>query len=129
MWIPTAAVFVGGGLGAITRELSMLTLDRYSAAFPVDIFAANIIASLLLGAVYGLQRRSALSDEAMLLIGTGFCGGMSTFSTFIFGSYSEMLTPGQFGLAILYVISSLVVGYGATWFGISVATRLRRAAV
>lgn len=127
MGLPVLLVFVGGGLGAITRELFMLLLGRYSAAFPVDIFAANILASLLLGFVFGLHQLRRASDNATLLVSTGFCGGMSTFSSFIYGAYSEMTTPGQLGLSCLYVILSLVIGYSFTLLGLRAATQLRRA--
>ncbi len=120
-------VFVGGGLGAMARELSMLALGRYSAAFPFDIFVANILASFLLGLVLGLHRARRASDNASLLLSTGFCGGMSTFSSFVYGTYSEMTKPGEFGLAMLYVLASLVVGYAVTWCGLRAATSLRRA--
>lgn len=127
MWLPTVIVFVGGGLGAIVRELFMLMLGRYSAAFPVDIFAANLIASFLLGLVSGLHQEHRTSDTTTLLISTGFCGGMSTFSSFVFGAYSEMTTPGRLGLSLLYIIASLVIGYGAAWLGLRAAAQRRRA--
>ncbi|MFG1361355.1 fluoride efflux transporter CrcB [Xanthobacter pseudotagetidis] len=123
---PAVLVFVGGGLGAISRELFMLLFQRDSAAFPVDIFAANMLASFLLGLIFGLHAARRVSDHAVLLISTGFCGGMSTFSSFIFGAYSEMRAPGHLGLSLLYILSSLVVGYGVTWLGLQAAARLRR---
>ncbi|MBO1075520.1 CrcB family protein [Roseomonas marmotae] len=125
MWQSAAIVFAGGGLGAIARELFMLMLGRYSTAFPVDIFMANILASFLLGMVFGLHRARRASDSANLLIATGFCGGMSTFSSFVFGAFSEMTTPGRLFLSILYIIASLVVGYGAAWIGLRSVTRKR----
>ncbi len=127
MWLPTVFVFMGGGFGAIVREISMLMLGRYSAAFPVDIFIANVIAAFLLGLVSGLHQEHRASDDAMLLISTGFCGGMSTFSSFIFGAYSEMWEPGRLALSLLYIIASLVIGYGAAWLGLRAATQARRA--
>ena len=127
MGLPVIIVFVGGGLGAIIRELCMLLLGRYSAAFPVDIFAANIIASFLLGLVVGLHQARRASDNAKLLVSTGFCGGMSTFSSFIYGAYSEMTTPGQLGLSVAYVIASLVIGFVATWLGLRAVTQPRPA--
>jgi len=127
MWVQAVIVFMGGGLGAITREFLMLLLPQHSGAFPLDIFTANIIASFCLGLVFGLRLASRVSDEFNLLIGTGFAGGMSTFSSFIYGVYSEMASPGQLGLSIFYCISSLIVGYGAVWLGIEAAKRARRA--
>ena len=127
MWLPTVIVFVGGGFGAIVREIFMLMLGRYSMAFPVDIFAANILASFLLGLVSGFHQQHHASDNTTLLISTGFCGGMSTFSSFVFGAYSEMTTPGRLALSLLYIIASLVIGYGAAWLGLRAATQRRRA--
>ena len=127
MWSPTVLVFVGGGCGAIVRELFMLMLGRYSAAFPVDIFAANVLACFLLGLVTGLHRENRASGNAMLLISTGFCGGTSTFSSFIFGAYSEAMKPEHLFLSILYIVASLVIGYGAAWLGLRTTLQLRRA--
>ena len=125
MWQPVVLIFVGGGLGAITREIFMLSLGRYSSSFPIDIFAANILASFLLGLIFGLHQKHRTSDNFMLLVSTGFCGGMSTFSSFIFGAYSEMRAPGEMALSLLYILASLVIGYGVTWLGLRAASRAR----
>jgi len=116
-------IFVGGGLGAILRELFMLVLGRQSAVFPIDIFCANILASFLLGLTFALTQSRVVSRNANLFIATGLCGGMSTFSSFIYGAYSEMLRPGQLAVAILYILASIVVGFLATWIGMRIASR------
>ena len=126
MW-SAVIVFAGGGVGAILRELFMLQLGRYSDAFPFDIFAANLLASFLLGLVFGLHRAHRATGTLMLLVGTGVCGGMSTFSTFIYGAYSEMTTPRDFGISLLYVVASVVIGFSFTMLGLRLAERLRPA--
>lgn len=118
-------VSVGGGLGAIAREGAILLFGRYSAAFPVDIFAANSLSCLLLGLIFGLHQKRRVSDQVALLVSTGFCGGMSTFSTFIYGAYSELGTPGHLALSVLYIMVSLVVGYCMTWAGLHLAMKMR----
>lgn len=120
-------VFVGGGLGAIAREGAILLVGRYSTAFPLDIFAANSLACFLLGLIFGLHQKKCVSDQVALLISTGFCGGMSTFSTFIFGAYSELNTPGHLALSVLYIMVSLVAGYCMTWAGLHLAMKVRGA--
>ncbi|MBA9071532.1 CrcB protein [Methylobacterium sp. RAS18] len=120
-------VFIGSGFGALTREFLMLLIPQHSGAFPLDIFTANVVASFCLGAAFELHRLSQVSDEYLLLIGTGFAGGMSTFSSFVYGITSEAASPGQAGLAVLYCLSSLIVGYAAIWLGIASGKRLRRA--
>lgn len=124
MWLSAIIVFVGGGFGAVAREFFMLLLQGDGRAFPLDVFAANCVASMLLGFVSGLRTTQQISDDAVLLIGTGFTGGMSTFSSFIYGSYSVAVTPGDLGVATLYVVSSVLAGYGATWLGLRSAARI-----
>jgi CrcB protein len=120
-------VFIGGGFGALTREFLMLLIPQHSGAFPLDIFTANVVAAVCLGAAFELHRLNQVSDEYQLLIGTGFAGGLSTFSSFVYGITSEAASPGQAGLAVLYCLSSLIAGYAAIWLGIASGKRLRRA--
>ncbi len=122
-----ALVFIGGGLGAMSREAFMALLARESAAFPLDIFAANLLASLLLGIVTGLKRSGHASARAALFFGTGFTGGMSTFSSFIFGVYSRMVAPQEFALSMLYLFASLLFGFIAMWIGLRITQRSRPA--
>lgn len=127
MWARIIVVFLGGGFGAITREFSMLLLAPESTSLPLDIFVANILASFVLGLVYGFHSRRNVSDEFSLLIATGFCGGMSTFSSFVYGAYSEMLDPGKLAISIFYILLSLVVGFAAAWAGVKLSTRSKTA--
>src|ERR1700728_4820265 len=79
-------VFVGGALGAMLREFLMLMVPQGSRGFPLDILVANLVASFLLGLVAALHSRRVASDGAYALIGTGAMGGLSTFSSFAYGS-------------------------------------------
>ncbi len=123
MLMPIIAVFIGGGVGAILRELFMLLLGRDSHVFPFDIFAANMLASFLLGLAFGLSKARRLSTTGNLFIATGLCGGMSTFSSFIYGSYSVMTRPGDVGIAILYIVASLIIGFALAWLGLRLIAR------
>lgn len=127
MWARVIVVFLGGGFGAITREFSMLLLAPESTRLPMDIFVANILASFVLGLVYGFHSRRSVSDEFSLLIATGFTGGMSTFSSFVYGAYSEMRDPGKLAISIFYILLSLCVGFAAAWAGVKLSTRPRPA--
>lgn len=127
MWAQAVFVFIGGGFGAAIREFLMLLIPQQSASFPLDIFTANIVASFFLGLASGLHSWGDVSDEFMLLVGTGLAGGMSTFSSFVFGVYSEAVSPNEIGLAVLYCVSSLIVGYTAVWLGLQLGKRAQRA--
>lgn len=111
-------VFIGGALGAMVRECLMLLIPTLSSGFPLDIFIANIIASFLLGYATYHHRLKNISDDMILLFGAGALGGMSTFSSFIYGAVSEFNQPGKEWISITYVISSLIIGFLACWFGL-----------
>ena len=111
-------VFVGGAVGAVLREFLMLSVPHLSDGFPMDIFAANIVASFLLGLITGLHNRKAVSDDVNTLVGTGIMGGLSTFSSFAYGAVVLMsVSAASAGVAAVYVIVSLIVGFIAVVAG------------
>ena len=105
-------VMVGGGLGAMLREFVMLMVPNPVNGFPLDILAANLLAAFLLGLVTALHRRQILSNDVNMLLGVGIMGGMSTFSSFVYGSVVLMhasITSAV--VALVYIVVSLVLGY------------------
>jgi CrcB protein len=111
-------IFVGGALGAILREFAMLMVRNPVDNFPLDILAANLLASFLLGLVTALHRRKVVSDHAEVLMGTGIAGGLSTFSSFIYGAVVLMsVSTASAAVASTYVVISLVLGYLAVVIG------------
>jgi CrcB protein len=117
-------VFVGGAIGAMAREFLMLGVPNLSDGFPMAILVANIVAAFLLGVVTGLHRRRVVRDDVNTMVGTGIMGGLSTFSSFAYGAV-VLMTASASGavIAILYVLVSLVLGYGAVWLGLRLGER------
>jgi CrcB protein len=83
-------------------------------------FAANVISCLLIGLLSGfLLIKSDWNDELKLILITGFCGGFSTFSTFIFETENIMQTGNlwlAFGNIILNIIFCMLALYLGMWF-------------
>ncbi len=114
-----AVVFVGGAVGAILREFLMLIVPSLADGFPLDILAANLVASFLLGFATALHGRKVLSDGVNSLMGTGIAGGLSTFSSFAYGV--AVLATASATSAVVpfaYVVVSLVLGYVAVTAGL-----------
>ena len=112
-------VFVGGALGAMLREFSMLMVPNLADNFPLDILVANLMAAFLLGLVTALHRRQIVSEGAEMLIGTGIAGGLSTFSSFVYGAVVLMsASTASAVVASVYVVISLVLGYIAVTVGL-----------
>jgi fluoride exporter len=108
---------VAGGLGSLARygvfTWSVRTLGE---AFPWGTLAINVLGSFLLGAVLGLHLAGKLPRSTTLALGTGFCGGFTTFSTFSAEAVA-LLGKGQAGRAAAYVGASVLLGLLGAWLG------------
>ena len=112
-------VFVGGALGAMLSEFTMLMVPNLADNFPLDILVANLVAAFLLGLVAALHRRQIVSEGADMLVGTGIAGGLSTFSSFVYGAVVLMsASTASAVVASFYVVISLVPGYIAINVGL-----------
>lgn len=119
-------VIAGGGAGAGFRyALSrLLPFDPNTATWPWATMVANIAACFFLGWLLGWRLLQAATDQhataLWLLFATGFCGGLSTFSTLVLEIHHQA-TAQQWGLLILYTIVSLVLGYASLYLGLRMA--------
>jgi CrcB protein len=120
-------VLVGGGLGAMLREFVMLMVPNPVDGFPLDILVANLLAAFLLGLVTALHRWQVLSDDVNMLLGAGIMGGMSTFSSFVYGTVVLMqASTASAVVASVYVVVSLLFGYLAIIVGDKLGGQARR---
>lgn len=112
------------GLGGILGTLLRYYLGRWAAVrtarrgsrFPWGTWIINISGSLLLGILTSLHINGTIPDWSWLVLGTGFCGAYTTFSTFGYEAIS-LIEGGHKTLATLYVLSSLGLGLIAVWSG------------
>jgi CrcB protein len=117
-----AAIFAGGAAGALLRVWLGTELSDGGLGWPWLIFAINITGSIALAYfATRLQERLPQSTYRRPLLGTGFCGAYTTFSTVQVEIY-RMLEHDRYGLAVGYAVASLVAGYVA----ISVTTAFVR---
>ncbi|WP_026401611.1 fluoride efflux transporter CrcB [Actinomadura rifamycini] len=76
-------VVAGGMVGAPLRyAVDRAVRARTGSGFPWGTFAANMLGCLVLGALTGAAMRGAAADSVRLLVGTGLCGALTTYSTF-----------------------------------------------
>lgn len=105
-WGGVALVAGGGALGCVLRYLVALAAGPASGAFPWGTLAINVVGSFVLGAVVGAL---PAGHAGRLLVGTGFCGGFTTFSTFS-TEVVALLERGAVGRAAGYAAGSVVAG-------------------
>lgn len=104
------------GAGSCLGGMARYVISRYvessgGTGFPWATLAVNLIGCLCLGFIYGLlARHFQMSEGLRLFLTVGFCGGFTTFSTFINENYL-MLINGEIASSILYAALSLLGGF------------------
>lgn len=104
------AIFLGGGIGAVSRYLVGLNLAKnFEINLPISTFLVNVIGSFIIGFLYVLfVEKADVTPAVKLALTAGFCGGLTTFSTFSLEVF-EMLGNHQFFYAFTYTILSITV--------------------
>jgi CrcB protein len=119
-----AAVFVGGALGTLARAALATVAAPEPGHWPWPTFIVNIVGAFLLGYfTTRLLERLPVSNYRRPLLGTGLCGGLTTFSTMQV-EIVKMLEHRHYGLAVGYTAASIVAGLLALYL----ATALERRA-
>ena len=110
-------VFIGGGLGSIFRYIISKYLNSPVSGIPYGTFLVNVFGSLFIGIILGLAiKNQALNQNQTLLLATGFCGGLTTFSAFAYENHL-FLKSGNLTLFFWYSIASFAAGLAAVFFG------------
>lgn len=124
------AVFIGSGIGGVCRYLLSKAIQTNVTAvnvFPWGTFAVNVAGCFLIGLFYGIFDKSGatglITPQMRLLLTVGFCGGFTTFSTFVNENYllfqsSNLLLVGG------YVLVSVVIGFLLLYAGYAIAELL-----
>ncbi|TCO65926.1 fluoride efflux transporter CrcB [Actinocrispum wychmicini] len=102
-------VFVGAMVGAPLRYLTDRAVQkRHETTFPWGTFTVNVTGCLILGALSGAGSASATFS----LLGTGFCGALTTYSTFSYETF-RLAEQKEYFYAAMNVVVSIVAGVGA----------------
>jgi len=107
-----AAVLVAGAVGAVLRYALSRAFPVRPGHLPGGILIVNVVGSGLAGALLGLAERAALDGDLRLVLVTGFCGGLTTFSTWSVETI-ELLDGRRWRAAILNVVVTLALGLAA----------------
>jgi CrcB protein len=114
-------VIAGAVVGAPLRYLTDRAVQaRHDSVFPWGTFVVNVVGSLVLGTLAGAVSTGAAGSHLQLLLGTGLCGALTTYSTF---SYETLrLTEAGSGLyAAVNVVASVAAGLAAAFAGFALA--------
>jgi fluoride exporter len=117
-------LLVGGGgcVGSIVRYVTSRSIDeKLNSLFPYGTLSVNIVGSFIIGLLYGwLSRKGAESESIRLFVGTGFCGGFTTYSAFALENVN-LLQQKLFVPSVVYITITLVAGILSVAAGIYIA--------
>ena len=128
MWKPVAAISFGSAAGALLRWQLGSRLNSFFPAIPPGTLAANIIGGYIVGlAIAYFAQANDIAPEWRLLIITGFCGGLTTFSTFS-AEIATLLQQGRPTWALAAVAGHVLGSVLMTFAGIATVAWARNAA-
>lgn len=117
-WLSLLAVLIGGALGSALRWMLGLALNPALPVLPLGTLTVNLAGGFIIGGAIGLfDQFQSLPPELRLFIITGFCGGLTTFSTFSAETVNALLRQ-QYGWSLAIVASHLIGSLAATLAGI-----------
>ena len=114
-------VIAGAAVGAPLRYLSDRAIQtRHDTVFPWGTFTVNVLGSLMLGIIAGAVAAGGASPQVQLALGTGFCGALTTYSTFSYETL-RLLEDDARLFAAANVVASIVAGLGAAFLGVAIS--------
>jgi CrcB protein len=111
-------VALGGALGSVARFLiSKATQSVCTLSFPIATLIVNVLGCFIIGLLYAMFERNATIDSNIrLMLTVGFCGGFTTFSTFINENFN-LIENDNFVVSAIYIGLSVVLGFIGVWLG------------
>ncbi|MFD5074941.1 fluoride efflux transporter CrcB [Streptomyces sp. NPDC058371] len=114
-------VVAGAAVGAPLRYLTDRAVQvRHDTVFPWGTFVVNVVGCLILGLLTGAATAGAPASHLQLLLGTGLCGALTTYSTFSYETL-RLAEGGARFYAAANVVASVAAGLGAAFAGVWVA--------
>ena len=111
------AVGIGGFLGSVVRYLIGMIPIKNNTIFPFHTLLINVLGAFLIGYIMALfSKNSSWDGRLLLMLKVGFCGGLTTFSTFSNETF-VLLQNHHYFLAVAYVLLSLILGISAVFLG------------
>lgn len=117
-WLGFGAAGLGAFFGGCLRSLFSDWFNHAKAYIPYGTLAANLLGSLLIGIFAALVAKGELSQMANTLLAGGFCGGLTTFSTFSLENL-KYFKQGKTGHAVLYWCGSVVSCLACVYLGLA----------
>ncbi|HJA65344.1 MAG TPA: fluoride efflux transporter CrcB [Candidatus Mediterraneibacter cottocaccae] len=115
-------VGAGGFIGSVCRYLIGMIPVKETWGFPVKTFAINLAGAFVIGIIAAVAlKNQSLNPRVVLFLKVGLCGGFTTFSSFALET-GDLIGRGNTAMALLYAVSSMVLGVAAVFAGQAVVS-------
>lgn len=111
-----AAAIVAGAVGAVIRYLTARAFASHPSRLPWAVLIVNVVGSLIGGTALGLAQAGLWGADARYIVLAGFCGGLTTFSTFSVETI-QLALEGRMRAALASVFANLALGIAAAALG------------
>jgi CrcB protein len=112
-----------GGVGGVFLRYSVTKSQLLLGALPVNVLLVNIIGSFILGSFATLSQQWNLDEKYTLLVAIGFCGGLTTMSSFALES-ANLMDNKQYSLVVINIITNVGLSLGAIFGGRSLTSAI-----
>ena len=117
-------IALGGAIGTLLRYIAGGLDYRFSGGvFPISTLVVNVTGSLVIGFLWGIVDRFTVSPNVRLFVFIGILGGYTTFSTFSLETFN-LMRDGEYRIALMNVILSVILSIGAVFLGYFVSKTL-----
>ncbi|TRZ49632.1 fluoride efflux transporter CrcB [bacterium] len=117
-------IALGGAIGTLLRYIAGGLDYRFSSGvFPISTLVVNVTGSLAIGFLWGIVDRFTVSPNVRLFVFIGILGGYTTFSTFSLETFN-LMRDGEYRIALMNVILSVILSIGAVFLGYFVSKTL-----
>ncbi len=121
MLVKCLAVGMGGFIGSVARYLVSRVEFQKSGNYPINTLLVNVVGAVLIGMIIVYAKENGMSDEKLLFLKMGLCGGLTTFSTFSVETF-DFIESGNMMMGIAYVTVTVLLCVLGVYLGMKIGS-------
>ncbi len=121
MLVKCFAVGMGGFIGSVIRYLVSRVEFQKSGNYPINTFLVNVVGAVLIGVIIVYAKENGISEEKLLFLKMGLCGGLTTFSTFSVETFG-FIESGNLLMGLAYIVVTVALCVLGVYLGMKIGS-------